>query len=136
MSREEATYLGARASARYVAAGARAETRPPSTNAGIEAEATTHGRTIQTGPAQQGSPMSLAYISDGPGQLIFSRSTNSGKNFTSQTLAQALPPEVFSPGGGSPGQMMIVYVKDAQGRITRFIIGPGNDPNALINQGR
>ena len=58
------------------------------------------------------------------------------ERFTSQTLAQALPPEVFSPGGGSPGQMMIVYVKDAQGRITRFIIGPGNDPNALINQGR
>src|SRR5437879_2254673 len=50
---DEATYLGARASARYVAAGARAEASPPSTNAGIEAEATTHGRTIHAGPAPE-----------------------------------------------------------------------------------
>ena len=55
---------------------------------------------------------------------------------SSRCIRPSGPPEVFSPGGGSPGQMMIVYVKDAQGRITRFIIGPGNDPNALINQGR
>jgi hypothetical protein len=58
------------------------------------------------------------------------------ERFTSQTLAQALPPEVFSANNGTPGQLMIVYVKDAHGRIPRWIVGPGNDPNALINQGR
>jgi hypothetical protein len=58
------------------------------------------------------------------------------ERFTSQSLAQALPPETFSAHGGTPGQLMIVYVKDAQGRITRWILGPGNDPNALLNQGR
>jgi hypothetical protein len=58
------------------------------------------------------------------------------ERYTSQMLAQALPPQVFSVNGGQPGQLMIVYVRDAQGRITRWIIGPGNDPSALINQGR
>jgi hypothetical protein len=58
------------------------------------------------------------------------------ERYTSQTLAQALPPEAFSANNGQPGQLMIVYVKDAQGRITRWIVGPGNDPNALLNQGR
>jgi hypothetical protein len=57
---------------------------------------------------------------------------------TSQTLAQALPAEVFTANKGQPGQFMVVYVRDpAQStRIARFIIGPGTDPNALINQGR
>jgi hypothetical protein len=60
------------------------------------------------------------------------------ERFTSQSLAEALPPEVFAANNGEPGQMMVVYVRDAQqqARITRIIIGPGNDPQALINQGR
>jgi hypothetical protein len=58
------------------------------------------------------------------------------ERYTSQTLAQALPPEAFSAGGGQPGQFLIVYARDAQGRITRWVIGAGNDPNALLNQGR
>ena len=58
------------------------------------------------------------------------------ERYTSQTLAQALPPEAFSANASSPGQLLAVYVKDAQGRITRWIVGAGNDPNALINQGR
>ena len=57
------------------------------------------------------------------------------ERYTSQELAQALPPQVFSPGGGQPGSFLIVYVRDAQtGNITRWILGPGNDPNALIGQ--
>jgi hypothetical protein len=56
------------------------------------------------------------------------------ERYTSQTLAQALPPEVFSPGGGEPGSFLIVYVKDQSGNIARWILGPGNDPNALISQ--
>ena len=58
------------------------------------------------------------------------------ERYTSQTLAQALPPEAFTANNGQPGQFLLVYVKDQQGRITRVIFGPGNDPNALINQGR
>ena len=57
------------------------------------------------------------------------------ERYTSQNLAQVLPAEVFSPGGGQPGSFLIVYVKDAQsGNIARWILGPGNDPNALIAQ--
>jgi hypothetical protein len=56
------------------------------------------------------------------------------ERFTSQTLAQALPPETFST--GQPGQFLIVYARDAQGNITRWVLGAGNDPNALLNQGR
>jgi outer membrane biosynthesis protein TonB len=58
------------------------------------------------------------------------------ERYTSQTLAQALPPAVFTANNGQPGQFLIVYVKDQQERIARMILGPGNDPNALINQGR
>ena len=58
------------------------------------------------------------------------------ERYTSQSLAQALPPDVFSANGGTPGQLLAVYVKDPQGRITRWIVGAGNDPNALMNQGR
>jgi len=60
------------------------------------------------------------------------------ERYTSQTLAQALPADVFAANKGQPGQFLVVYVRDpAQStRITRFIIGPGTDPNALITQGR
>jgi hypothetical protein len=60
------------------------------------------------------------------------------ERYTSQTLAQALPAQVFTANKGQPGQFLAVYVKDSpQGnKITRIILGPGNDPQALINQGR
>jgi len=60
------------------------------------------------------------------------------ERYTSQAMAQALPAQVFTANKGQPGQFLIVYVKDApQGnRITRIIIGPGTDPQALIDQGR
>ena len=57
------------------------------------------------------------------------------ERYASQLLAQALPPEVFTAGNGQPGQLLIVYVKDAQSRIMRWIVAPGNDPNAVINKG-
>jgi hypothetical protein len=56
------------------------------------------------------------------------------ERYTSQKLAQALPPELFSPGGGQPGSFLIVYVKDSTGKISRWVMGPGNDPNALVAQ--
>jgi hypothetical protein len=60
------------------------------------------------------------------------------ERYTSQALAQALPAEVFTANKGQPGQFLVVYVKDpAQpSRITRIVLGPGNDPQAVINQGR
>jgi hypothetical protein len=58
------------------------------------------------------------------------------ERYTSQMLAQALPPEAFTANKGQPGQFLIVYVKDPQGRISRIILGPGSDPNALISLGR
>jgi hypothetical protein len=56
------------------------------------------------------------------------------ERYTSQTLAQALPASAFTANNGQPGQFLIVYVKDPQARITRIILGVGNDPNALIAQ--
>ena len=37
-----------------------------------------------------------------------------------------------------PGQLLVVYVRDPQqqNRVTRVILGPGNDPQALISRGR
>ena len=60
------------------------------------------------------------------------------ERFTSQSLAQALPADAFAANKGQPGQFMAVYVRDTQqqARITRIIIGPGNDPQSLIDQGR
>lgn len=60
------------------------------------------------------------------------------ERYTSQTLAQPLPADVFTANKGQPGQFLIVYVKDTSqpGRLNRIIIGPGNDPQALITQGR
>lgn len=55
------------------------------------------------------------------------------EHFTSQLLAQALPSSAFAAGGGEPGQLLIVYQKNAQGDITRWMLGAGNDPNALID---
>jgi hypothetical protein len=60
------------------------------------------------------------------------------ERYTSQALAQALPAGAFTANKAQPGQFLVVYVRDpAQAaQITRFIIGPGTDPNALITQGR
>jgi hypothetical protein len=55
------------------------------------------------------------------------------ERFTSQSLAQALGDAAF--GGAQAGQMLAVYVRDPaqQGRITRIVVGPGSDPQALLN---
>ncbi|MGI9148669.1 MAG: hypothetical protein ACR2IK_19335 [Chloroflexota bacterium] len=60
------------------------------------------------------------------------------ERYTSQMLAQALPASVFASNKGQPGQFLVVYVRDAaqSTRISRFIIGPGTDPNALAAQAR
>jgi hypothetical protein len=47
------------------------------------------GCAIQIAPAQPGSPASIATVADGPAALIFSRSTNGARNFTSHVLHKA-----------------------------------------------
>jgi hypothetical protein len=96
-------------------------------------------------PAQGGAPLPLEQAQAEAHRLLPSdaqppNQTPEGnpqyvvERYTSQSLAQALPAEVFSPGGGQPGQFMIGYARDAQGRITRWVLGPGNDANALLAQ--
>ena len=58
------------------------------------------------------------------------------QRFTSQTLAQALGPEPFAAVQAQPGELLAVYVRDQGGRITRIVVGIGNDPSALVNRGR
>jgi hypothetical protein len=60
------------------------------------------------------------------------------ERYTSETLARALPPDAVSTNRGTPGQLLAVYVRDSQqqARITRLIVGPGSDAQALIDQGR
>lgn len=55
------------------------------------------------------------------------------ERFTSQSLAAALPVEAF--GSAAAGNLMTVYVRDAQqqARIVRVLVGPGDDPQVLIN---
>lgn len=57
------------------------------------------------------------------------------QRFTSHSLAAALPAVVFAPGGGAPGQFLGVYARDPSqsGRVSRIVLGPGNDPEALLN---
>jgi hypothetical protein len=57
------------------------------------------------------------------------------ERYTSQTLAQALPAQASGASQGQPGQFMVVYVRDTTtqaDRISRIVVGPGTDANALI----
>src|SRR6266542_110783 len=60
------------------------------------------------------------------------------QRFTSQSLAQALGDEPFTAVQAQPGQLLGVYARDPNqgGRITRIVVGIGNDPGALLNRGR
>jgi hypothetical protein len=57
---------------------------------------------------------------------------------TSQGLAQALGDEPFTAVQAGPGQLLAVYVRDTSqgGRITRIVVGTGNDPGALLSRAR
>jgi hypothetical protein len=58
------------------------------------------------------------------------------ERYTSQVMAQALPASVFIANGGEPGQLLAVYVKNVQGQVARTVVGAGNDPSAVMAQGR
>jgi hypothetical protein len=56
------------------------------------------------------------------------------ERFTSPTLGQAIPAQQFQQRRGNPGDFLAVYARDpAQAtRITRIIVGIGDDPNVLL----
>jgi hypothetical protein len=56
------------------------------------------------------------------------------QRFTSQSLAAALDAPVFAEAQAEPGALLAVYVRDPaqQGRISRIVVGVGNDPSKLL----
>jgi hypothetical protein len=93
---------------------------PPASTDQAQAQAQAHSLLPRDAQPPNAAP-------EGNAQFVVQR-------YTSQALAQALPPEALSSiPGAQPGQFLIVYALDAQGRVTRWAIGVGNDPNALLN---
>lgn len=56
------------------------------------------------------------------------------ERFTSPTLARALPAEIWQQRKGQPGDFLVVYMRNAQGAISRIIVGAGDDPNLLVTR--
>ena len=53
------------------------------------------------------------------------------ERFTSAALGRALPPEVFEQARGQPGDFIVVYVRNAQGAISRLGVAAGDDVDAV-----
>jgi hypothetical protein len=53
------------------------------------------------------------------------------ERYTSPMLARALPAEVFQQARGEPGDVVVVYVRNPQGAITRVAIGVGDDADRV-----
>ena len=60
------------------------------------------------------------------------------QRFTSPSLLAALGPEVFQATQSPPGQVLVVYARDPaqNGRITRIVVGVGNDPAEMLDRSR
>jgi hypothetical protein len=58
------------------------------------------------------------------------------QRYTSQSLLDALGPEAFDAAQAPPGQVLVVYARDPaqNGRVTRIVVGVGNDPAAMLNR--
>jgi LPXTG-site transpeptidase (sortase) family protein len=52
--------------------------------------------------------------------------------FASLALERTLPPEWFTERHAQPGELVVVYARRADGRITHILVGIGNDPSALL----
>ncbi|MBV9358301.1 MAG: hypothetical protein JO023_22540, partial [Chloroflexi bacterium] len=52
------------------------------------------------------------------------------EHFTSASLGSALPPDWFA--SSSPGDLLAVYVRRPDGRVTTVVVGPGDDPTPLL----
>ena len=106
----------------------------PNGRAALIGEQPQNGQPIALQQAQSEAHKLLPKDAQPPNQTPEGNDQFVVERYTSRTLAAALPPEAFTANGGQPGDLMIVYVKDAQGRITRWIVGLGNDANKLISQ--
>jgi hypothetical protein len=60
------------------------------------------------------------------------------QRLTSQSLAQALGDAPFTAVQAGPGQLLAAYVRDTSqdGRVTRIVVGTGNDPGTLLSRAR
>jgi hypothetical protein len=98
-------------------------TSPTPTPMALDA-ATNEARKLLPKDAQPPSP-----TPEGNDQYVVQR-------FTSQALAQALGADAFSSVQAQPGQFLVVYAKDPNQntRITRIVVGIGNDPAALLTR--
>ncbi len=56
--------------------------------------------------------------------------------FSSPTLAQALPANLFTGDGTQPGDFLVVYEKDGNGAVQRIVVGVGNDIDELLVRAR
>ncbi|MBI2755968.1 MAG: hypothetical protein HYX52_04570 [Chloroflexi bacterium] len=57
------------------------------------------------------------------------------ERFASPALTQALPADLWTAQRkGQPGDLLVVYLKNAQGAITRIIVGIGDDPDVLLQR--
>jgi sortase (surface protein transpeptidase) len=52
--------------------------------------------------------------------------------FTSGALERSLPPEWFTDGGAQPGDLVAVYKRRGDGRVTDILVGIGNDASAML----
>ena len=53
------------------------------------------------------------------------------ERYTSAALGRALPPEVFEQAQGQPGDFIVVYVRNAQGAISRLGVAAGDDVDGV-----
>ncbi|MBV9894598.1 MAG: hypothetical protein JO020_10545 [Chloroflexi bacterium] len=95
--------------------------------AGLVATAPQNGQPIALEQAQADAHRLLPRDAQPPNPTPEGSAQFVAERYTSASLAQAL--SLNSP------DFMIVYARDAQGRITRWVLGPGDDPNALLQQG-
>jgi LPXTG-site transpeptidase (sortase) family protein len=54
------------------------------------------------------------------------------ERYTSAALADAIPPQGYAEGESDPGDFLVVYARQADGRITDIILGMGNDAEGLL----
>ena len=52
--------------------------------------------------------------------------------FASATLDRVLPPEWFIERNAAPGEFIVVYARQPDGRVADILVGIGNDPAALL----
>ena len=62
---------------------------------------------------------------DGNGRIVV-------EYFASATLERALPPEWFIERNAEPGEFIVVYARQPDGRVADILVGIGNDPATLL----